>query len=324
MCCTAAAAAAAAAAATGRHGPQCLRCLRSPCAEWPRKCYLSQIRVVPTSAPATANTTTTALPLPPFSLSPIRRSRTTALVPAQAQIAAPRRSPTMDPPAPTSAPAVTPQGGQSALQPPWPRQACTRAPRRLQPPHRRRDETELVAPQQPNWGRCPIRLGQTHFLPAPSLRGAVCAAGLASAGLRRRRRLAVCFFAVVSPYCWCCSGTNPPGRCCHCSFPPSTLSGPLSYPISFLTGRRPAAASARTRSSLPRHHYTHIHTLSYTASTHLLCSSPPALHQLHASPTSTPPVLFFSILQPVEPARTRKNQPTCVHYLHTLCHPLPT
>lgn len=206
-----------------------------------------------------------------------------------------------------AAPAVTPQGGQSALQPPWPRQACTRAPRRLQPPHRRRDETELVAPQQPNWGRCPIRLGQTHFLPAPSLRGAVCAAGLASAGVRRRRRLAVCFFAVVSPYCWCCSGTNPPGRCCHCSFPPSTLSGPLSYPISFLTGRRPAAASARTRSSLPRHHYTHIHTLSYTASTHLLCSSPqPSInYTLHQQ--ARPPYFFFlscSQLNQLVPGKT--------------------
>lgn len=70
---------------------------------------------------------------------------------------------------------------------------------------------------------------------------------------------------------------------------------------------------------------THTYTHSPTQPLHTCCAAaPPALHQLHASPTSTPPVLFFSILQPVEPARTRKNQPTCVHYLHTLCHPLPT
>lgn len=282
MCCTAAAAAAAAAAATGRHGPQCLRCLRSPCAEWPRKCYLSQVRVVPTPAPAIANTTTTALPLPPFSLSPIRRSRTTALVPAQAQIAAPRRSPTMDPPAPTSAQHVLRCAGSdapgwaecpaTAVAPPS-MHPCTASHAAAAPPSRRNGASCAAAAQL---GSVPDPARTDAFPASPLAARGGCAAGLASAGLRRRRRLAVCFFAVVSPYCWCCSGTNPPGRCCHCSFPPSTLSGPLSYPIPFLTGRRPAAASARTRSSLPRHHYTHIHTLSYTASTHLLCSSPPS------------------------------------------------
>lgn len=97
-----------------------------------------------------------ALPLPPFSLSPIRRSRTTALVPAQAQIAAPRRSPTMDPPAPTSAQHVLRCAGSdapgwaecpaTAVAPPS-MHPCTASPAAAAPPSRRNGASCAAAAQ---------------------------------------------------------------------------------------------------------------------------------------------------------------------------------